>query len=87
MNDKEIKRLEDYLSSLKGEVIIKCSSTYFDNKSDYLLLSKIENGKMRGQILGPYGATIISLDILAKEGFEIANFKGIKKVLKEKSKK
>ncbi len=82
MNDEEIKQLEDYLSSLKREVIIKCS-TSFDNKSYYLLLSKAEKGKIRGQILGPYGATIISLDILAEEGFEIANFKELEEILKK----
>jgi len=87
MDEKKIKQLEDYFSSLKNEFIIKYPSPHDNEKPQYLIVVKVENGKVRGQISGPYGPAIIPLDYLIEKGFEIANFKGIKKVLKKKSKK
>ena len=89
MDEKDIKWLEDYLSSLelKDEVIIKYSFEGDINKPKYLLLYKTENGKVQGQLLGPYGSNVVSLKDIAKKGFKIAKFKRLEKVLKKKSKK
>ena len=87
MDEKDIKQVEDYLSSLelKDGVIIQYSFEG-DDRPKYLLLYKTENGNIIGQLLGPHGARVEPLKDIAKKGFKIANFKGIEKVLK-KSKK
>ena len=89
MDEEKVKQLEDYLSSLelKDGVIIQYSFEGDINKPKYLLLCEVENGKVRGQKLGPYGLDTTSLKDIAEKGFKIANFKGIEKVLKKKSKK
>ena len=87
MDEKDIKQLEDYLSSLKGVAIIQYSFKGDINEPKYLLLSEVENGKITGQKLGPYGLDTTFLRDIAKKGFRIANFKTIDEVLKKKSKK
>ncbi len=87
MDKKDIKQLEDYLSSLKGEVIIEYSFEGDINEPKYLFLYEVENGKVRGQKLGPYGLDTTSLKDIAEKDFKIANFKRIDEVLKKKSKK
>lgn len=89
MDEKDIKRLEDYLSSLelKKGVIIQYSFEGDINKPKYLLLCEVENGNVRGQKLGPYGLDTTALKDIARKGFKIANFKTIDELLKKKSKK
>jgi len=87
MDKKDIKQVEDYLSSLKQEVIIKYSFEGDINEPKYLLLYKTENGKVQGQLLGPYGANVVPLEYIAKKDFKIAKFRGIEEVLKKKNKK
>jgi len=87
MDEKKIKQLEDYFSSLEGVVIIQYSFEGDINPPKYLLLRVVENGNIRGQKLGPCGLDTTSLKDIAKEGFKIAKFRGIEEVLKKKNKK
>ena len=84
MDEKDIKRAEDYLS-LKKRVMIKYSLG--DGKSRYAILVKTGHRKIIVQQLGDYGRTIIELEDIAKEDLEIANFEEIGEFLKKKSKK
>lgn len=83
MNEKDIKRLEDYFSSQKDEFIIQYSYKGDINKPKLLLLRVVENGNIRGQKLGPHGLDTTSLKDIARKGFKIANFKSIDDVLKD----
>jgi len=55
IDEEKIKQLEDYFSSQKGGVIIEYPFEGDINEPKYLFLSEIVNGKIRGQLLGPYG--------------------------------
>jgi len=83
MNKKDIKKLEDYFSSLEGVVIIQYSFEGDINPPKYLLLRVVENGNIKGQKLGSYGLDTTSLKDIAKKGFEIANFKKLEEILKK----
>ena len=85
MNERDIKRLEDYFSSLELEdrVIIQYSFEGDINKPKYLLLRVVENKNIRGLRIGSFGLDTTSLKDIAKKGFKIAIFKSIDNTLKD----
>lgn len=52
MDEKKIKQLEDYFSSRKNEFIIKYPSPHDNEKPQYLIVFKVENGRLIGQRVG-----------------------------------
>lgn len=83
MDEEKVKQLEDYLSSLKGGVMLEYSFEGDINKPKLLLLYRAKNGKITGQKMGPHGLDTTSLRDIAEEGLKIAIFKSIDDVLKD----